>query len=1249
MEKPPIAPRYEILECIGRGGMGTVHRAYDRVLGEDVALKTLHNADPAMARALKDEFRSLAGVVHRNLVLLYELEVTPERSFFTMELVDGVHLLDYVHPGVSAADRATRAPDEARLRSCARQLAEGICALHAARRLHLDIKPSNVMVTREGRVVILDFGLATAVDEQLSGARRAAIGSPIYMSPEQGREQETLSEASDWYSFGVVLHEALAGRPPFQGTQTEVTLAKRGGDARPPSAMRGGVPRDLDELCAKLLRRAPIARPTGEEVLAALGDPAATSGPAPQSAAPRFVGRRRELAMLDEALAAAGRGSAVTVHVHGASGIGKSALVERFLDRIERRALVLKGRCYERESVPYKAIDGLIDGIGRFLATLPEGEAAALIPENAHLLARVFPSLPKIGAFGEAPPSASRAQDPQELRRRAFGALGELLQRLARRAPLVLAIDDLQWGDADSAAVFTDVLRASPAFPALLLLIWRSGDARTSPLLRVLLGPHDDGAEGGPLATDEGSGARGDLRELHVGPLSDEESCELTLGLLDEGPAGAEELAHAIARDAAGSPFFLREIAEHTRLHGADAEARPVRVEEIVRERVAGLGGDARRLLEAIAIAGYPLREATAVQASGIPRAARAALEILRASRLVLARGAGSANLLEPYHDRIRETIVARLDPSARRDLHRRLAEVLAAAADPDPQRLVEHYQAAGVLDRAAHFAVIAGDRAAEALAFNRAASLYQLALEHRAAEAGAWRMRRKLGEALSSAGRGGEAAESFARAAADLGAEGSGDPERFELERLAAEQYLRSGFVEDGMKALRKVLSAAGVRYPETPARAVASVLIRRAELKIRGLSFEPRDAGAIDAADRARLEACWSAGLGLSMLDTIRSADFQIRHQLLALRAGDPIHVARGLTTQVAFLASEGGAENHGKCREILAGAERLAARVDDPSLLALVHLCGGVAAYFRNDYRVALDQCRTAERICRDRCRGVAWEITNTQLYGLWALGYLGEIAELSRQLPRTLKDARERGDLFAATSLRLGVPNMVWLAADRPDEAREQADDAMHSWTPTGFHTQHYFELLAQAQIDLYRGDPWAAWRRVRDTWPRLKKAHLLRLQSIRIELCHLRARCALAAASTPNDALAAGSEPDRKPDRAGLLAEAAKRAAEIDEERSAWSGPLAAAIRAGIAATKGSPEAALRALDDAARGFDALEMRLYAESARLLRGAISGGETGRTERERSAASMRSEGVTAPARMVSTLIPGFALRG
>jgi serine/threonine protein kinase len=207
---------YELLKELGQGGMGIVYRAWDRNRGRQVALKTIQGMTADALYRFKQEFRLRADLHHPNLVSLYELIAEGEHWFFTMELVEGRDFLRYVRGGTDgfgppAAEPLASPEQFQRLRQSLRQLAEGIEALHTAGRLHRDVKPSNVMVTPTGRVVLLDFGLIAKLNPQQlhESTTRHFLGTVAYMSPEQARS-ESLSPASDWYSVGVMLYQALA-------------------------------------------------------------------------------------------------------------------------------------------------------------------------------------------------------------------------------------------------------------------------------------------------------------------------------------------------------------------------------------------------------------------------------------------------------------------------------------------------------------------------------------------------------------------------------------------------------------------------------------------------------------------------------------------------------------------------------------------------------------------------------------------------------------------------------------------------------------------------------------------------------------------------------------------------------------------------------------------------------------------------------------------------------------------------------
>ncbi len=548
--------RFVIERRLGAGAFGVVYRALDRDRGRPVALKTLRDGNVEALYRLKREFRALADIVHPNLVALHELLAHEEQWFFTMELVEGVNFLQYVAgetpaetslsdapttpaprlaSSADASAPASRHPGRPeRIRSALRQAVAGVQTLHRAGQLHRDIKPSNVLVTREGRLVLLDFGLATDLSHSATGSSKRSIsivGTPAYMSPEQG-SGDRVTEATDWYSLGVMLFEALTGRWPFTGSFIEIMWDKRHTEAPAARDFAPTTPEDLNALCRDLLKSDPAKRPGGEEIVSRLGgvqaatwEPSAAPPPIP-SRTPPFVGRETHLEALRSAFEGARRGGTVVVRLHGASGSGKTALARRFLAEARRSgAVVLEGRCYARESVPYKALDSLVDALSQFLKKLPAEKANEILPRDVQALARVFPVLRRVEAIARAKRRVLEIPDSQELRRRAFAALRELLSRLGEQHDLVLLLDDLQWGDVDSATLLAELLRP-PRPPSLLLLAcYRAEEAATSPFLRRFLTPGAAPAEGE------------DVRDLPVGEL--------------DGPRGAPADAGA-ARDRRG-------------------------------------------------------------------------------------------------------------------------------------------------------------------------------------------------------------------------------------------------------------------------------------------------------------------------------------------------------------------------------------------------------------------------------------------------------------------------------------------------------------------------------------------------------------------------------------------------------------------------------------------------------------------------------------------------------------------------
>jgi hypothetical protein len=1191
--------RFRRLAVLGRGSMGIVYRAFDAEMAQDVALKTLERLGADQLYRLKQEFRTLASVTHPNLVALHDLVVDPAGAFFTMELVDGTDLVSHVRGGADGARR----PDLERLRAAAPQLVLGISALHAAGTLHRDVKPSNVLVTRRSRVVLVDFGLATPVAPD--GGGDGVAGTPAYMAPEQLWGAPP-SPAADWYAVGVLLYEALTGRLPFAGSPVAALEAKERGWVTPPEGMVPGLPPRLVALVTALLDPRPERRPGPHDILDQLEGAVRPRRPlarAQDETAPRpFVGRTEEVGRLRATLASIVPGRPGVVHVVGPSGIGKTELVRRFCSAVELEggARVVRGRCHLQESVPFEAVDALVDGLSELLRA--GDEPPPLPPEDAAALVRLFPVLARVPAL--AGPVGPEVVEPQELRRRGFLALRALCHALARERPLVLWIDDLQWGDVDSAALLRELLRPPDAPAVLLVVSYRSEERDRMPVLAVL----DEGAAG---------------ERIVVGPLDADDAARLVRLLL---PA-ADEVQAAVAREAAGSPFLIAELARHL------AEAPPVAAPPtalplgaVIADRLAQLPAHARDVLELVSVAGGPVERSLVLEAAELGEPGRPVVSALRqASLLRSTTVAGERAAVELYHDRLRDVVLAGLDDDVRRARHGALARVLATRADADPEALFQHWLGAGDAAAAGRWAAVAAERAATALAFDRAAGLYRRALELADAPTRTPELVARLATALANAGRGREAADRFLEAAAAADPAADAD-RRLAWRHRAAEQYLRTGHVERGMATTREVLATVGIAMPRTrPGTRLAGVT-RRLRLELRGFRPRPYVPARATPAALQRLDACWGAAIVVSLVDQPMCEALGLQHLAAALDLGEPSRLLRALGLEAAREASFGGVFRR-RSRRLLRAALRLGRGSTDPYDHAWCDLAVGISAYMGARWRLARRRCEAAAARWRARCTGVVWETVTADTFVLSALAHMGELGELGRRLPAAIADAEERGDVYAVVGCRTGVPAMHWLALDEAVAARDAADEAMRRWPTVGVHVQHYLHLLAGVQAELYLGRPEEAWTRIAGTWPALRGALLLSMESVAVELRHLRGRVALAraAAGTAGDAVAL----------------ATAEAQRIARYRVPTAEPFALLLRAGAARLTEGDAAAAALLGRAAERLARADMALYAAAARWAEALLRGDDAGARV---AAAAMQALGVRRPAAMAAMLVPG-----
>jgi hypothetical protein len=1254
MSAAPTSPRFRILRWLGEGVMGVVYEALDRERGVRVALKKLKNFSPEGLARFRADFRTLEDLHHPNLVLLGELVSQGDDWFFTMELVDGCDFLRFVRGGApskrprdeaagengahrpSAVEsgthaRADRTPgfDVHRLRDGLRQLAEGLVAVHDAGLVHRDVKPSNIRVTPDGRVVLLDFGLVGGAGERTSAriryGDRAALesegvnldGHPFYMAPEQA-VRRAIDPAADWYAFGVLLYQALTGVVPFRGNAAEVIESKQSDEPRPPRDMAANVPADLEALCLALLQRDPRARPTGAEVLRALGGEAFESGqgeltqPTRSSPGATFVGRAEELEVLRRAFRRARGGFTAAIVVRGPSGIGKSALARRFARQARRQepgTIVLSGRCYERESVPYKAFEGVVEALAKELASRPETEMADLLPVDAPALVQVFPALRSLTGVEPLLRDAKHVVDPIELRSRAFGALRELLKRVAARAPVVVLIDDVQWADEDSQALAADLLRP-PYAPSLLLVV----TARSA---------RDDVEGEGDFVT----ALPCEVRMIDLAGLATSDARDLAGRLAERaGQAGQPRAIDpaAIARESQGHPLLIDALVRQgASPRGAEG------LEQALWRRIEPLDEDARLIVDLLSVSGAPVTQEVLARAAAPLDAQTLAKRVttLRQAHLVKTGGARATDRVDVFHDRVRAAALAHVDASRRQALHRRLARAFEQGVSVDAEALSMHWLGAGDGDRASKYARIAGDRAARALAFERAAHFYEIALTLRQpSDVEARQLLAKLGEALANVGHAGRAAVAFQRAA-----EGAPSAMALDLRRRAAEQLLRGGHFDEGLAAVRALLASIGMQLPSSPLVGFFLLVVWRLFLRARGVGFRERDETQVAMDDLTRIDVCSSAALGLGLIDTMRAAALQSRHIMLALSAGEPTRVARALAFE-GINAATGGRKTWRRTEALTSCAEAVAERTGRPDVIALATFSRGFVHYMNGKFRRAFELLDRAHRVMRGECAGMSFEMVSAQWAMLNCLVYLGELEELRARRPRYLREAAARGDLYGVVNLRLGPGSWAWLVDGKVDDARAEIADAMSRWSKQGFHVEHFNALFARVGVELYSGNGHEAYELVARQWPAMRRSFLLSIQVLRISARVVRAFAAVAAAAM------------RPGERASLLAVARSDARHLTRERVAWATAQASVVRAAAELLDGGDTARTRqALEEAVRTFEANEMALHAAAARRRLGRFVGGDEGRALVEAGTTWMLARGVRDPDRMTALVTP------
>ncbi|MDB4972820.1 MAG: Serine/threonine-protein kinase PknA [Myxococcaceae bacterium] len=1045
----PLFGRFQVLDELGSGSYGRVVRAFDLATHSEVALKILHRlgADP-LAR-FKNEFRMLTDVVHPNIVRLGELFEHDHAWAFSMELVRGEDFLSWVCP---SADSFI----EERLRSTLAQLVSALEALHRARLVHRDIKPDNVRVTPEGRVVVLDFGLVAARHHDARTTGRQAVGTAGYMAPELATG-EPATEKADLYALGVMLYRALTGSFPYEGDFYQIAMLQRAQPVVRPALLVPSVPADLDALCSALLALDPEARPSAEALRASLGAAALplSFGAQPSTRNELFVGRDGELSELAEAFERATQHGLETIVLCGESGMGKSALSVQFSRNVRRQvsgAWIACSRCHVSEHVSYNAFDGIVDDLARLLATLPAAELATLLPERAFVLPALFPALGAVRAMGRAATAEAWA-DVERIH--LFDALLSLLANIARRHPMLIAIDDLQWADADSMQLLKSMLDRGPELRLLLVLTARSDtrDESAGPELQAFLGDSR-------------------VRTIGVSALADPQARALCAKLLALRPDN--EHVTQLLQESAGSPLFLIELA-HARAAGDPS----LTLEAALRLRVAQLDPVARRCLELLTVAGAPIPQGVLAAAAGVSiDALYRALAVLRRERLL--RVVPSGQLL-CYHDRIREAVAQPLAEPAVKAAHAALAGAFEQPPFEAPLRAAQHWLLAGEEVRAARWLELAASHAQQSAVYEQATELYRQRLSLSSApltESDKRELQLKLADALSCAGHCSESARVLLAALGDAGRE-----ERRELRLRAAQQLLQAGELDLGMETAAHAMEQVALPWHTRPGTTLAYLALHRFQIRVRRIR-QSKSTRPDDPLAEKQLDTLFRLTQPLAWSDLLRSMEISAR----ALRIALDDSVSAYLPSCLAAEAVQATFRNpDGEQGRLLLQEARgwLSSSEGSSRERAYCAWASGVTAMVRTQYAEAEKQLREAERIYRVECSGEAWMQVNTRGMLLSALLWRGEHREFKSRAEGWVREAHAKGDAYALAFYAVGGHAALrHVMSDAPETALAEVERVMQPWRATTWGVHHLLQAKTSHDILSYFGDDrvYAWWSR-----------------------------------------------------------------------------------------------------------------------------------------------------------------------
>ena len=697
-----IANRYKIIDKLGEGGMGVVFQVHDELEQNDLALKflskTTHDTEESYLR-FKQEFWTMIKLAHPNTVNVYDYGIEDKIPYFTMEIVPGKELTEYI-PAMGV--KSSNLQDYDFIYKVLVQACQVLDFIHSRLLVHCDIKPQNIRIKPDGTLKLMDFGLMNQLGMRSSGK---ITGTVSYLPPEMATGG-IINASSDLYSLGIMAYELITGSLPFIGrTALEVVKAHIN---IPPAVLfkyRPDVPPKLNEIVLKLLAKDQTERYAGAADVIADIQTLTNENIISESAEQKnsylstslLIGRDDELKVLQSALEKVIKGEGQAVFIGAPAGVGKSRLVQEFKLSAQLAEIpFLNGKCYEQGMTSYQP---MIEFLKR---SLPYSDME-ILNKYGPVLVKILPRL-KEKKFTPVPPLDSMAE-----KARLYDNVTGYLKDISCKIPLILFIDDLHWADLTSIEMLNSCIRELTKHRVLILGTFRDDEVPSHhPVWQTV-------EEGLTNVLKLNTFARDDINELIKAMLG-----KVTI---------TNDFVEQIFLNTGGNAFFITEVMrflveeDHIKLYKGEwllpedliTLELPTSIGATVIKRVDKLSDGAKSILNIAAVAGHNLdlgmfQKITAFDDRGLFNAIDELIEKQFLNKV-------EQEYIFP-HDRVRETIYSRLSAEDLQSLHEKIAQIIEHEnqdkLEPLYNELAYHYSRGTDKKKAVEYLIKAGEKTYE-------------------------------------------------------------------------------------------------------------------------------------------------------------------------------------------------------------------------------------------------------------------------------------------------------------------------------------------------------------------------------------------------------------------------------------------------------------------------------------------------------------------------------------------------------